>query len=217
MRASSRRRTSSSSACGRSGSPPRSRDSSRNAGRRGRSRSLAASAVAPPDDRLAAEMSTTAAPRPRVLSGIQPDFGLHLGQLPRRAAELGSRPGSLRELLLHRRPARVDAASRSRASARADPGAGGDVHRLRPRPGALRDLRAVARPRSFATVLDPRDDHADGLARADDSVQGAERGAGTSSGSTPASSRTRCSWPRTSCCTTPTSSRSARISVSTSS
>ena len=71
--------TSSRFACDPNGSPPRSADSSRNAGRRGRSRSRAGSAAAPPDDRLAAAMSQTAAPRPRVLSGIQPNFQLHLG------------------------------------------------------------------------------------------------------------------------------------------
>ena len=53
--ASSRRRTSSSCGSGPSASPRRSRHSSRSAGRRGRSRSLAASAAAPPDARLVAD------------------------------------------------------------------------------------------------------------------------------------------------------------------
>ncbi len=141
-----------------------------------------ASPPAPPHRltiRLCCRHVQTVAPRPRVLSGIQPDFGLHLGNYLGALRNWARDQDRVRELLLHRRSACAHAAPGARAAALADSRAGRAVHRLRPRPDALRDLRAIARSRPYAAVLDPRDADADGLARPDDPIQGAEPGAGT--------------------------------------
>ena len=161
-------------------------------------------------------MSTTAASRPRVLSGIQPDFGLHLGNY------LGALRNWARDQDRFENYFCIV-----------------DLHALtqHPDPERLRSLTLELAAMYIACGLDP--------ARCEIFVQShvpahsqmcwiletltpmgwlermtqfkAQSEAQGASASTPACSRTRCSWRRTSCCTTRTSSRSARISGSTSS
>ena len=108
----------------------------------------------------------------RVVSGIQPTGGLHLGNLLGAILRWVRMQDEAECLYLPRRPPRADGRHRSRRAARERPRNGRRADRQRHRSGKVDPVRAKRRPRPCGACLDPQRHRADGLAQPHDPVEG---------------------------------------------